>query len=547
MMYQRLLRVVLSVLLLSSFIRGKGDDVDESEYLYHDEDSSIIYDYEPDPEQGDHPKLIYDPSEGPRVIEFYAPWCPHCRHFQRHYVALAEQVTAVLKENQYDGPEVKFCAVSCTVNKKICRDMGVHGYPKIRLFPAGATGPDEAIAVEYWKLHPFDTLNALGVHVDTLRLDDAEQFSAEVPSKSASGFGESITRHFRGRAKTATDQQLALGWPPRTKQQVFDDAYLSFDFNLRQGIFTTEGPLSNSTQTALRDWLQLLKKTTPVVWKIHKVINALLDKFDRAVESEDNLLAIIDEVAPTPKQKTWSDACTKGESGMGYTCGLWELFHIVTVGLVEYNMMIAGDDDIVLKEISLSTVKGAETLRNFVDNFFGCEVCRVNFVAAFDSCAHDRCTRLTESDMSPKQWILFPVWLFETHNSVNARLLREKADRENRVATPEEEVSRQWPSKQQCPKCWTDSGGWDEEVVYKYMRVEYWSEDFVSSQYREDTGANQKFQEDDEHLSRFSLLTQGVPLGVVLLLAFTWYTQKLKRVKTGRHKKIDDPLGCPTL
>ena len=546
MMYQPLLRVLLGVLLLSSFIRGSED---ESEYLYHDEDSSIIYDYEPDPEQGDHPKLIYDPSEGPRVIEFYAPWCPHCRHFQSHYVDLAEQVTAVLKENQYDGPEVKFCAVSCTVNKQICRDMGVHGYPKIRLLPAGATGPDEAIAVEYWKLHPFDTLNALGVHVDTLRLDDAEQSGAELPkSKSATaGFPVSITRHFRGRAKTATDQQSsALAWPPRTKQQVFDDAYLSFDFNLRQGIFTTEGPLSNTTQTALRDWLQLLKKTTPVVWKIHKVINALLDKFDRAVQSEDNLLAIIDGAVATPKQKTWSDACTKGEAGMGYTCGLWELFHIVTVGLVEYNMMIAGDD-IVLKEISLSPVKGAETLRNFVANFFGCEVCRVNFVAAFDSCAHDRCTRLTESDMSPKQWIQFPVWLFETHNSVNARLLREKADRENRVATPEEEVSRQWPSKQQCPKCWTDSGGWDEEVVYKYMRVEYWSEDFVSSEYREDTGANQKFQEDDENLSTVSRLTQWVPLGVVLLLAFTWYTQKLKRVKTGRHKKIDDPLGCPTL
>lgn len=234
---------------------------------------------------------------------------------------------------------------------------------------------------------------------------------------------------------------------------------------------------------------------------------------------------------------------------MGYTCGLWQLFHIVTVGLVEYNMMIAANDDIVLKEISLSTVQSAETLRNFIESFFGCEVCRMNFLVAYDSCAHDRCSRLVESDMTPKQWIEFPVWLFETHNSVNARLLREKADRENRVATPEEEVARQWPSRRHCPKCWTDSGGWDEEVVYKYLRIEYWSEDFVSNEYRGDIGANEEEEEegvrDDDQLSMsLPLVIQLVPLGVVLVLASTWYTQKLKRAKTGRHKKVDDGLHC---
>jgi Erv1 / Alr family len=214
--------------------------------------------------------------------------------------------------------------------------------------------------------------------------------------------------------------------------------------------------------------------------------------------------------------------------------------------LVEYNMMIAAEDDIVLGDLSLTTVHGADVLRNFVWNFFGCEECRLNFVAAYDACAHDRCNRLTDTDMTPKQWIQFPVWLYETHNSVNARLLREKTDRENRVASPEEEVARKWPPKRQCPRCWTDSGGWDEEVVYKFLRIEYWSEDFVSEEYRNDTGVNQPFKTDDDTLpdSSFFLAIQLVPLAIVLLLAATWYNQNSIRARTGRHKKIDDSLDC---
>lgn len=546
MAHLHLLQAWIFLLSLVHLIGGKKmtvEELEESLYLYHDEDSSIIFDYEPDPEQGDRPTIIYDPNMGPRVIEFYAPWCPHCRHFQKHYVEFAEQVHSVLAEYNYHGPEVQFCAISCTANKQICRDMDVHGYPKIRLFPAGATGKNASTEVVYWKLHPFDTLNSLGVRVDKMRLHNDGAVANGLPSDS--GFLQRLRKRVQGPSSSSMTTTNSLGWPPRTREQVFDDAFLSFDFNLRSAIFTTGDPLSNTTQTSLFDWLELLKKATPVVWDIQVVIKALLANFDQIVQSEEKLIAILDGAGASPKQKTWSDSCTKGEKGMGYTCGLWELFHIVSVGLVEYNMMISANDDIVLGEVSLTTVHGSEVLRNFIDSFFGCEVCRLNFVSAYDACAHDRCNRLTDQDMSPKQWIQFPVWLFETHNAVNARLLREKADRENRVATPEEEVERRWPPKSSCPKCWTDSGGWDEEVVYKFLRVEYWSEDDVSEEYREDFGANQhNNEEQDNHSDTTPLLLQLIPLTVVLLLAGTWYSQKLKRAKTGRHKKIDDSLGC---
>lgn len=382
----------------------------------------------------------------------------------------------ILKE--YRGPPVQFYAVSCTANRNLCRAHQIDGYPRIFLFAENAA-VNATADVTYWKLHAFDVLDKLGVQVPQLRLDVSEtnseaalgisQTEAKVP---VTGAFNSIAAFNRLRFRNPKGTIVPDVHNQRTKQQVFDDAYRSFDFNLRNGIFLKEGPLTNATQMALRDWLDLVKQTTPVVWQTHTVINAILADFDQAVRSEENLIKIIDRFPP-PSPK-WSLACTKGVVGMGYTCGLWQLFHIISVGVVEYNLMIPAADDTVLVELTLPTTHAAETLRNFVEHFFGCDVCRLNFLKAYDSCAFDRCNRLTANEMNGDQWILFPIWLFETHNAVNARLFREKADRENRLATPAEEVATQWPAKNVCPKCWLDSGGWDEESVYKYLRTEYW-------------------------------------------------------------------------
>lgn len=528
-------------------VHAKQKFSDADNYLYHTEDAAgIIIDYEPEKPETATPDFIYGADQGPRVVEFYAPWCPHvcaviasriipgliihhlhctlivsltlvsfrlfisnllsvtihngifharvrtleilyikCRHFRSHYIRFAQQVGAILKE--YRGPPVQFYAVSCTANKKLCKMQDVHGYPKIKLFRGSgggvASSGNATAEIMYWKLHAFDVLDKLQIQVDQLRLDPSAfadaaatadiAMAADADSSTKSRLRSTITGS--SAASAAANHHLKQQQQHRTKQQVFDDAYLSFDFNLRNGIFlttTVEGPLTNVTKAAFRDWLQLVKQTTPVVWQIHAVINAILADFDAAVSAEDHLLAILDRYpAPTT---TWSHSCTKGVSGMGYTCGLWQLFHIMSVGLVEYNLMIAASDDTVLKEVSLKTTHAAETLRNFVEHFFACDVCRMNFLRAYDSCALDRCSRLTEMEMDSVQWVQFPVWLFETHNAVNARLLRERADGENRIATPEEEVASQWPSKKVCPVCWLDSGGWNEDAVYKYLRTEYW-------------------------------------------------------------------------
>ena len=49
-------------------------------------------------------------------------------------------------------------------------------------------------------------------------------------------------------------------------------------------------------------------------------------------------------------------------------------------------------------------------------------------------------------------------------------------------ATAHEEQRVRWPSKANCPKCWLDGGGWNEEQVYKYLRTHYWRIDPLDSQ-----------------------------------------------------------------
>lgn len=67
----------------SSSSSSDGDDEEEDEneeYLYHIEAAKgIIHDYEPPKDNSTRPDFLYGTNQGPRVVEFYAPWCPHVR------------------------------------------------------------------------------------------------------------------------------------------------------------------------------------------------------------------------------------------------------------------------------------------------------------------------------------------------------------------------------------------------------------------------------------------------------------------------------------
>lgn len=488
-------------------VEGEEDPAPVMEMLVPEDEADVMVDRNDTKHLPDF--LTSKGSNRHRVVEFYAPWCPHCIHFKSHYIGLARQLTAVAEKL---GENIDFYAVSCTANAAVCQNQEIEGYPTIRVFPAGSTN---GTSFDAWEVHPFSVLSTLKFQVDASDFDFHEIENEPVTKKQRGD--DYKPRHVRN------------------KQELYGDAYLSFDFAMRNGIFVQSPTLTNTTGDALQEWLTLLQKTTPPVWKIQRYIAAILDDFDTVTANETIFSKTIEPFKP--EETDWSPSCTHENGLPGYTCGLWELFHIMTVGLVEWNKQ--GDN----KWIMIPTDTAADALRDYIANFFGCEVCQHNFLSAYEACAFDRCNRLKpqfdddENDEFPTDWVQLPLWLWETHNAVNVRLMHERAEREGRTVTAQDEDDVRWPSRQECPGCWRDDGTWDEDVVYKFLRISYWIDDSVTSEYRHELESISIAEDDDETVPVSVTL---LPLGVLAFFAIGLYSKRVKLEKSGRHKKCED-------
>lgn len=476
-----------------------------------------------DPTSSSIPDFLNSTELGPHVVEFYAPWCPHCRRFKPNYVNLARKV-----QSSGPGKDVQFYAVSCTANRNVCLQEQIRSFPTIKFFHAGnRTG-------EVWWNHRMtadDVLERLMLIPAKVKDWQQQQPLRKEPTAAAQR---------KAKSSHTVSAVPASYFPERSKTEIFSDAALSFDFALRNNIFMSFNPLSSDQKTTLQNWMKLLQHTIPPqMHSVHDQIEAILESFDSISQDHTALEEAIRDIKPSTDR--WSASCTRGSEYAGYTCGLWELFHIVTVGVAEWN------NDKIQKGENLDTIPAAyaaSVIRDYIEHFFACEVCRENFIQSYDGCAFDRCTRLSDgqSQISAYTWKDLGLWLWETHNDVNIRLLRERTEREGGQNPDEaQSLSVRWPSDMNCPDCWNVDGTFNSDEVYRHLRTEYWPSDELNAEQR-GKEVHLGITSDGEMFSFKLLSLQSgalVSVAIFLVCALWWIVRRQNKERSGRHKKND--------
>ncbi|GIQ86624.1 hypothetical protein KIPB_008510, partial [Kipferlia bialata] len=69
-------------------------------------------------------RMPYTADNGPTLIKYYEDWCSHCKEFNPQYAKIATLLKA-------EYPEMRFLAVKCSENRRMCDARAIEGFPTV--------------------------------------------------------------------------------------------------------------------------------------------------------------------------------------------------------------------------------------------------------------------------------------------------------------------------------------------------------------------------------------------------------------------------------
>jgi len=394
------------------------------------------------------------------LVEFYAPWCPHCQHFAPEYerlaltidrsqhLALGAKLSA--SHTSLAKPGILSATVDCLRHASLCQSWGIDSFPTLlwgrkvdwlsdsrQHLSEVAVTEATAEAVAHW----ID--NETHIHIDPSQVSRQELFKLVHWSNRVS-----TDSHVSASAASSSSSQISAkadAWDVQVATALFlhnafaqltSDSFSDTDLDKKIGalsdfiaLLTDRFPETANSGTPCRDSLAALGNRL-------KGNGSAFQKTATPLQAEGDGNIILANMDPDTMESEWRfcgmEWDTLGERGWrscrgtwpgkrGFTCGLWTMFHMLAAR--------AGDRD---------AGRELHVLRTVVSEFFDCEECRKHFETI----------PVTAADVRTKRAV--QLWWWTTHNAVNLRVKSfEDQFEDGDPAYPKV----QWPTLSQCPDC----------------------------------------------------------------------------------------------
>ncbi|ELU03567.1 hypothetical protein CAPTEDRAFT_218956 [Capitella teleta] len=426
------------------------------------------------------------------LVNFYSSWCGHCIRFAPLYKKLASAI------KDWSGV-VQLATLNCGAreNLQTCTDYGITGYPTLRVLPAysskNATGDDysgkrEAVSslengiIQYLQkgesrlkqiphLDPLSKLediwNDVGLHTKytIVFFEEESSFLGRKVILDLSSRDDIVVRRMLENNAEKLGVKKFPSMYQINKSGTFDllkssisvheqDLLSALSYSLRHEI-AVKSSFSESSLEVLKGYIEVLSKYFPgsnnstSVTFLHK-LNSWLQAFKGDTLTSAMWLKGIQtletEDAHIPETEVWVSCLGSKPGFRGYPCGMWLLFHTLTVRAADHS-----------KDPAFKPKEVLTCMRSYIQEFFGCRECAKNFGKG--------AVYIEERVNTADDAILF---LWRSHNKANFHL---HGDETEDPAYPK----IQFPSRESCPQCHLEKDGdeikWDEGTVLTFLKT----------------------------------------------------------------------------